>query len=351
MVLSLAAYTSGTGPLLGWWIERGRLEATPAAEALFALHLRHARARARRMELQLVRALGVLAAAGIEATLLKSSHTGRSYFSEPALRPAADIDVRVDSGVVQEAEASLRAAGFTPGGRQRRPYRSTWLPPGSFSLAPRSLLLAHALDPVTLDLHASLDRNSFGVRRQRFDGPVARARREVVRVAGVTANTLPQPWLVLYLACHASEGLHQLTLIRLIELVQVIRQDVAARRLCWDDVAAAAAELRCDRFCYPALELAERFSPGLLPPSLRHGLARAAPARMRRVVAEIEPATAQRIDTHSLDERLMWARGALDHLRRVGHALWPPEVGWSLTRGWALWRRRAWVLLRRGVHR
>jgi hypothetical protein len=349
--LSVAAYTSGTGPLLGYWIERGRLEASARDTALLALHLRHARLRAARAEAQLQRLLGMLGEAGIVATLLKSSHTARRYFAEPALRPAADIDIRVERSAVRQAERLLRNAGFIPGPSQRRPYRSTWLPPQTESQRPHSLLLGHADDPLALDLHASLDRNFFGVRRLRFDRCIVDDPAERVHPAAATVRTLPQPWLVLYLACHASEGLHQLTLIRLIELVQVIRQDTAAGRLRWEDVTAATTELRCERFCYPAFELAGRFAPGLLPEGFRTRLELAATPIMRRIVTELEPATAQRIDGLSLGERLMWARGPVAHLRRAAHSLWPPEAGWSVPRGLGVWRRRTWLLVRGGVHR
>src|SRR4051812_46554778 len=37
--ISVAAYTSGTGPLLGLWAERGRLWTSPVVGSLLALHL------------------------------------------------------------------------------------------------------------------------------------------------------------------------------------------------------------------------------------------------------------------------------------------------------------------------
>src|SRR6185503_17584404 len=43
--LGVAAFLSGTGPLLGWWIEQGRLSASAEASRLLAEHLAHNRRR------------------------------------------------------------------------------------------------------------------------------------------------------------------------------------------------------------------------------------------------------------------------------------------------------------------
>ena len=46
IALSLAGYTSGVGPLLGWWVEKGLLGTTAESGQLLQLHLQHARERA-----------------------------------------------------------------------------------------------------------------------------------------------------------------------------------------------------------------------------------------------------------------------------------------------------------------
>ena len=58
--IGIAAFTSGMGPLLGSWIERGRLRAPRAIASLLALHLDHSRKRARRMRVAADAALDVL---------------------------------------------------------------------------------------------------------------------------------------------------------------------------------------------------------------------------------------------------------------------------------------------------
>ncbi len=347
--LCVAAYTSGMGPLLGRWVEEGRLRTSGAAARLLQLHLRHARLRARRLEALRDDVLGRLAGAGVACTLLKGAHTAWSYFPEPGVRPASDIDLRVEPGAVAAAEDALSGAGYVPSRAQHRPYRRTWSPAGS-APAPRSLLLVHAEDPVAVDLHASLDRNFFGVRTIRFDALVARGGLE--RWPGAPATwRLRQPALLLLLACHASEGLHQLSLLRLVEIVRVITADTAAGTLSWDAFLETAEALRCARFCHPALELADRLAPGTVPTAIRRWLAAAATPALRRLMAQLQPATAQRIDRVSIGERFVWSSGPVEHARRAAHALWPAPAGRSLAALLDLYARRGWTLLRGAARR
>ncbi|HET9984850.1 MAG TPA: nucleotidyltransferase family protein [Longimicrobiales bacterium] len=345
--LGVAAYTSGMGPLLGHWLEAGRLAADPPAAALLRLHLRHARVRAERVGAALGRVVGVLAAVGADPIVLKGGHTAWTYFPEPAARPLADVDVAVRPARLAAAERALRDAGYRPGPAQRRPYRREWRPPDAPTRL-RTLWLSHADDPYGVDLHASLDRNFFGVRAVRFD--------RVVAAAGLApgpagpaagARVLAQPALAALLAVHAGEGLHQLSLVRLVELVLVLRRDAAAGALSWEALLAVLAEAGGLRFAYPALELAERLAPGTVPPAARERLGADATPAMRRVVARLTPATAQRLDGLSLEERFMWAGTPGERLRRGAHAVWPASAGLSIPRLAGIYGRRAWWLLRR----
>src|SRR5690606_25812828 len=124
---------------------------------------------------------------------------------------------------------------------QRNPYKCDWSPAGAARL-PRSLSLTHEHDPVTLDIHASLDRNFFGVGVVRLDRLLARSPEE--RWGPCAAARVPgQPLLTLLLAAHASEGLHGLSLIRLVELAWVIRRDVERGALDWREAAEAAEQV------------------------------------------------------------------------------------------------------------
>ncbi|HEX7120128.1 MAG TPA: nucleotidyltransferase family protein [Longimicrobiales bacterium] len=342
LALSVAAYSSGLGPWLGHAHESGALEAEGEAGALLRLHLEHARARARRLEAELLRTLDVLAGAGIRATVLKGAHTARAYFPEPATRPTADLDLAVDDFAA--AERALERAGYTLARRQPRPRQSTLVPPGAPTRL-RTLALVHADDPYTLDLHASLDRDFFGVRTIRF-GPLAEATAPWPALHP-GARALHPPTLLAFLAVHASQGLHNLTLLRQLELVLVARADAAAGRLRWPELVACLERAGALRFAYPALALAERLAPGTIDPDALTALAAAATPRMRRIVAGLRPSGAQRPERLSLDERLMWARGPIEHARRVMYMAWPLWIGASPGELRRIYAERAGQVLRR----
>lgn len=346
LALSVAAYTSGLGPWLGHAIETGALRADADAARLLALHLDHARRRATRLDAELAGALRVLAGAGILTTVLKSAHTAREFFPEPATRPAADIDLAVPAEDFAAAERALVNAGYTLLKRQPWPRQSTWLPPGAPTQL-RSLALVHADDPYTLDLHASLDRDFFGIRTVRF-GPLDAVTRPWPAVHP-SARVLSQPTLLAYLAVHASQGLHNLTLLRLLELVHVARADTATGALRWPELLACLERADALRFAWPALELAERFAPGTVDPDARAALAAAATPRMTRVLAGLRPAEAQRPERLSLEERLMWAHGPAEHLRRALYMIWPLWVGASPRELGRLYAERLRRLMRRTV--
>ncbi len=119
--LGIAAFTSGLGGILGTWIERGDVTADDDVAALFRLHLRHARERAERAAVELMRVAEVLGEAGIGVIAVKSAHTSQVYFPEPAARTGADIDVvlvsaggtEVTNRELEVAERALATAGYS----------------------------------------------------------------------------------------------------------------------------------------------------------------------------------------------------------------------------------------------
>jgi hypothetical protein len=162
------------------------------------------------------------------------------------------------------------------------------------------------------------------------------------------ARVLAQPWLTAYLALHASEALQNLTLLRVLELVLVIRRDIGST-LQW----AALLDLLADRgalgYAYPALALADRLAPGTVDGGVLEAMRGAAPRRVRAVLARITPATAYRPERVSLEERFMWAVGVADHVRRATRSLWPIAGGGSVRRLARIYRDRAWELARGAV--
>jgi hypothetical protein len=342
--LGVAGYTSGLGPLVGYWLTSGQVEAPAEVRRLFGLHLAHGRARAARLRAELGRAVEALGGTGAAPLVVKAAHTGAAYFPEPGTRPALDVDLVVTPAGFAAAEAALAGAGFTLGAREHRPPKSTWLAPGASRL-PRSLELLHADSQYAIDLHASLERNFFGVRRLLPDvsGPLpTRAASEL----GQGARVLRQPGLLVYHALHGSEGFFNLTLVRMVELVLMIRQDVESGALDWDEAAALLRALGAARFAYPALAMAERLVPGTLEPRFLASLTSAATPRMRQVVAARTPASAQRLDVLSVRERFMWCQTPGDYLRRVLHMAAPPPAGGSPRRLGRMYAERAFRLLR-----
>jgi hypothetical protein len=339
--IGLAGYTSGMGPLLGWWIERGSIAADPLAADLLALHLQHNRIRAERMRGQAVGVAEALADRGIAVALLKGAHSAQAFFPDPGARPASDIDLLVRPDGVASAEAVLAALGLAPGtfgGRE-----ASWHPPTPQAL-PRSLRLLHAEDAWSIDLHWSLDVTAGGgapVAQLDLGEPMASAARWEPSPG---AMVLEQPLLLLYLAAHAGAGLQNLTLLRLTELAFVIRKQPPD----WNGLLAAGERTGALGYAWPALSLCEALAPGSVPAPVLEAMARHAPPAVRRIVARLTPATAQRVDRASLAEHFMWVPGWRGRMRQLAADL-VPSPSWAGSA--AIYRRRAWQLLRGGVSR
>jgi hypothetical protein len=338
--LGIASYTSGLGPWLGWQVERGAVDADPNVGALLAQHLAHGRSRAARLDTALSSVLALLREHGIDATVLKGAHAAHVYFAQPGLRPMTDLDVLVSAQDIHRAERSLEANGYVQRtmSRLRKPHRSDWRPPGA-PASLRSLTLTHAEDPFSVDLHGTLDIDFFGVRTIPFGQPAPAE----LAPARNGATSLRQPLLLVHHAAHASQGLHGLTLIRLLELILMIRRDVGMVTS-WAEIVATSRRLGADRFIYPALALAEKLSPGTVDAVVLKRLADSSPPRLRGVVDALTPSTAQRLDGLALDERFMWSAGPIEHARRVLYMLIPTTS--SLHGIAAIYAERAYRLLR-----
>lgn len=339
--VELACYTSGTGPLLGWWQDRGMLGAAPGIVPILSRHLRHNRIRAARMTAAAGAVVDRLAAHDIPVAILKGAHSAEDYFPAPGTRPASDVDLLVPARHAWTAELVIGGAGFGLIGRG--PRESTWRPAGGRT-EPRSLTMVHADDPWSIDLHDSLDLLvAAGAPVAALDTlrPLDGARRWT---PNPWATVLDQPALLLHLAVHAGAGLHNLTLLRLIELHLVITRDRAAGRLDWQAVLAAGEAAGLLGYAWPALDLCEKLAPGTVPSFVRDRCAGAAPAAVRRIVAGLTPASAQRIGETSLAEHFMWSRGWIGLARQVAHDISLPRVSWRASR--TIYERRAWQLLR-----
>lgn len=344
--IGLAGYTSGLGPLLGWWAQAGALEASPTVRPVLDRHLAHNRIRAARLEAAAIEVTRRLAQAGLAVAVLKGADTGRAYFPDPGVRPASDIDLLVRPEDARAAEAVLAAQGFAEASRGER--ESSWRPPAC-PPAPRSLTLAHADDPWSIDLHSSLNLMvSAGAPLAALDAAQPMASRRPWAL-GPHAVALDQPLLLFHLAIHAGAGLQNLTLLRLVELTLVIRQDLAAGRLTWDAFLAMGERLGLSGFAYPALKLCNDLTPDIVPPNVLDLCARAAPRGVQRLVRRLTPATAQRIERSSIGEHFMWTDDWRQRARQLAADLVPRTGSWKAL--WSIYEKRAWRLVRGRVSR
>ena len=307
--LGIAAFLTGTGPLLGYWMERGALSADADTAALFALHLAHGRARAERIARTADAGLAALAGAGVQAVVAKGMSTAHTLFPEPGVRPMGDIDLVVPPAAVDAAEQALANAGFVrrAGDYERRPYHAGWVPPGADD-AVHSLSLLHRDNPLELNLRDGFDRHTaLGRIRLGWPGPG-----DTVPMPGVRApaRALAGPFLLAHLAAHASEQRENLLLIRLVEIVLALRGGVDASAL-----QAFLRERRMVHRVYPAFALAERLAPGTLEPGLTRFLGDAAGPRLRQTVEALDLSYLQRLDQPVAGGHAFAARGPTDELR------------------------------------
>jgi hypothetical protein len=294
------------GPLLGWWLDEGRVDGSPPVRELLGQHLEQGRRRSALLREHASRIVGAMHAEGLRPILLKGMHTGAEFFPDPAVRPSSDIDMLVAPADRGRAEAILSRLGFALT-KDVVADRADWSLPGVPSV-PRSLEMDHAENPWHVDLHVALHRFYFrGTSVDLGDG--AFATRRSVDVAGARALVLDQPYLTAFLAMHAGCDLAAVRLIRLIELVLVVRADVERRRLDWRDLGDLLASTGTGRFAYPALALADELAPGTMDAALLDRLSSDATPRMRRALEAVRSAGTGPLDERSFDVKLAWASG------------------------------------------
>ena len=335
--LGVAGFTSGMGPLLGWWIQQGLAEAPPGISEVFARHLDHGRRRRDVLGDALARIVRAMRAEGVEPVVIKGLHTGAVYFPDPGTRPAADIDLLVRPADRAQAVEALGKAGFVESRRTRYAARSEWRPIGRPHRV-HSLELDRVDNPWSVDLHTALERWYFrGLRRGLGDEPFHHT--TGVSISGTTVRVLDQPYVTAFLALHASYDLVQMQLVRLVELVLVIRADLRKQALDWGTFASLIRENRIERFVQPALTLAEALAPGTFEPALLERLARLATPRMQRVLARLLEADMGGLRYRSLDNKLMWASGPRELLLGVSELVAPSDDGLPTALPRLYWRR------------
>lgn len=336
-VLSLAAYTSGTGPLLGYFVERGKLQATPAVSAMLAIHLAHGRDRMEMLRQEAITATRMLADKGIHAIVAKGMHTAFVYFPEPGCRPVSDIDLIVRPRELARAEEIFRSQGYRGTVMSQVPYQCDWTQAG-MPAPPRSLLHVHARDPWSIDLQTTLDRHVKDIAVVPLDRFASRERLSAWPISD-NARVLEQPLLLALLAAHASQHLINLSLIRLVELALVVRADVASGELDWDALMPLLSEIG-PRYVYPAFFACEKLLPGTIAPAVLRACEADAPAGIRRVLARRAVSNLQPLDRHSFAERYMWISGWRNRLRRIANELSPGSANRTPMKAFAVYLNR-----------
>ena len=343
--IGIAAFTSGMGPLLGYWARQGLLDAEPPVRSILDLHYRHNCRRMDRLARYASEAVEALAAAGIGVTVLKGMHTAYSYFPEPGTRPMSDIDLLIEPSDKQAAATVLAELSYVPGVTALR--EQSWRMSGC-PAEPRSLSLTHQDNPWNIDLHTSLDkRYSPGAPLIAVDRALGNRAREPWQLT-MKGGVLPPNDLALHLAVHASASFISLTMIRLTELVLVIQSIQEDHSSFWDGFLALSEQTGSVGNVYPALYFANGIVEGTVPKSVLQTLEGQAPTAVRRVVGRHTAVTCQRMQRYSLEERFMWTRTLRGWVREVLRDIFP-EVGLSELPG--IYAARLCVLARGSITR
>jgi hypothetical protein len=223
---------------------------------------------------------------------------------------------------IARAETALRAAGFTAGAGRDEPYKRDWNPPDDDGRI-RSFELWHARSKWKLELHDGLHFDYLieqGVHLDRH-APVSGR----LDALGVPLRVPDQPLLTAMLATHLSGEPYQMRLLRLVELVLVVRQDTAAGTLDWSAVEALLDRAGALRFAWPAFALVEQLAPGTIDGRVLARSRDASTALARDVMRGYTPTAPILRRTVSLAERLMWTHGRRERARLLLRMLLPPR--------------------------
>jgi len=340
--MGVAAFLSGMGPLLAWWIEQGRIAAAPRAAAVLAQHLAHSRRRLARTTERLRDVMTALARRGIVPTILKGTYTARRYFVDPATRTGSDADLLVRPDEFPAVAETLAALGLERHTRHTLPHREEWGPPGTGAV--QSLELAHEANPWLVDVHQSLDRRYFPGLTAGLGIPDPSSLAPWPSPFGL-ARVLPQPLLAAHLALNAASDFPDGQLIRTVELVNAVRQDTRSGELRWSDLLDLLRRTGTARFAYPAFAHVEFLVPGIVDPALHRALEHVATPRMRRLVPQYARGLPLHSGRKSVDLHLVWAKGPRQVARKLFDLAYPTGPDISPRVRLRIWRRRLGLLV------
>lgn len=342
VALSVACYTSGTGPLLGSWIEQGKLTTTAANAEILGIHLAHNRDRMARLTARAATAVDALAEGGADPIVMKGMLTAHHYFDEPGQRTASDIDLLIAPDQLPVAAEVLMRLGYEPtrsGFLQR-----SWAMPEA-ATRPVTLTHIHRDDPWSIDLHESITRKlAGGAHKIDIDALIPTVIPEKWRISR-NGSIFPPPLLLAHLLVHAGCSFESLTLQRQYEIGLVIRKHGDGEAFDWPAFIALCDGANLWPFLYPALRCTELLSPNLVPEPILMRSRKAAPPGVRKLIEAHSSASAHRVGRWSWTERFMWADGMLPRLRQLADEL---EMRDLLNPG-QVWPRRVYRQLRRAI--
>jgi hypothetical protein len=319
--LGVAALLTGVGPLLGRWIERGTVAADERVAGVLARHLAHGRARMARIRAGALPVLARMEAAGLAPGVIKGFHTAHVYFPEPGARPTSDVDVVVAPEHVPRAMEILRDAGFVREYALGSGAKSEWLPPDHDG-AVRSHELWHVGNPWKFDLHDGLSFAAIIQVVQTRQTPIFA---DVLRIDDVSLRVCDPNELISVIATHGSTEIYSQRLLRLVELVLVVRRAESHGRLDWGEVEAFLDRRGTRRFAYPMLTLVEQLAPRTVPTPVLAHLRADTTRRIRDVTSRFTSTSPILDERFSLSERLLWASGVRATARRFWRMISPLE--------------------------
>jgi hypothetical protein len=245
----------------------------------------------------------------------------------------SDVDILVDPACVETAKSALHSAGFRPSGPVLQPYKQDWIGPGVDEQV-FSVELSDERSRWAVELHASLVRTFHPGAVARLD--IARGLTEQFVVERRTLLALAPAATLLTLACHCSQELYSSRLLRLVEIIRVIRSG----RIDWNEFLQLLRESGAARYTYPALALAENLAPGTVDQRvLTLGHAESTWAA-RHSVSRLVPAGGSG-DEMGLLRQIMWTRGPVGILHRLLRLVFPMTVGTRPSHVLPSWRVRA----------
>jgi hypothetical protein len=344
--LGIAAYTSGTGPLLACWLERDRFVAPAEVGGVLAYQLRHNRLRMERLTQRAVALVERFTRHGVPVAVIKGMHSAHGYFPEPGTRPVSDIDLVIAPRDLAVARLLLIQSGYARGrSLAGPPAQEEWRPVAQREV-PRTLAFVHFDDPWSIDLQVSHDRRfGSGGRIAYVDRALPAPPWPSWRPAPA-ASVLPQPWQLLGLALHASANWENLSMLRLAEIAFIAHRDA----IDWDAFLRASERVGSPGLVYPALCQCARLAPEIVPTGVLERCRQATPRAAREVIESLRPATVQRLVALRRREKFLWAPTLLAQASQLFAELVPRESA-SLGDFARIYRRRAWKFARRTVLR